>query len=275
MRRAPLCTSPLCLVDSLWRHRGLLWQLTKREIVGRYRGSLLGIAWSLLNPLLMLLVYTIVFGVVFKARWGLPGGESRVDFAIVLFAGLIVFGIFSECVTRAPGLIVAQPNLVKKVVFPLEVMPFTLLASALFHAGVSLVVLLLALAFSRGGVSWSALALPAVVLPLCMLCIGIAYFLSAIGVYLRDVGQIVGLLTSALMFLSPLFFPLSAVPGRLRAALMFNPLTLPIEQTRQVLLLGSAPDWLALLAYAAVAGAVLWFGFWWFQRTRRGFADVL
>ena len=257
------------------QHRGVVWQMTKREVVGRYRGSVLGIAWSLVNPLLMLAVYTFVFGYVFKARWGTGGAGSPMHFAIILFAGLIVFNLFAECITRAPGLIVAQPNLVKKVVFPLELIPLVQLGSALFHALVSLAVLLVAFVFVHGVPPASALLLPLVLLPLCCLCLGLTWFLAALGVYLRDIGQAIVILTSALMFLSPLFFPLSALPEPAQRLVMLNPLSVPIEQTRSVLLWGLAPDWLALLVYFALALAAMHVGYWWFQRTRNGFADVL
>ena len=267
--------SPTELAASLVRNRNLIWQLTRRDVVGRYRGSVLGIFWSLFHPLLMLGVYTFIFGVVFKAKWGLAPSESRLDFALVLFAGLIVYGIFSECISRAPGVIVAQPNFVKKIVFPLEVMPVVLLGSALFHALVSLAVLLVAIVLTRGLPPWTALLLPAVILPLCSLCLGLAWFLASMGVYLRDTTQVIGIVTSMLMFLSPLFFPLSALPPQLRIVLAFNPLSLPIELSRQLLLGGQPPDWPSLALYAVVSLAVMWMGFWWFQRTRRGFADVI
>jgi lipopolysaccharide transport system permease protein len=231
--------------------------------------------WSLVNPLLMLAVYTFVFGFVFKAKWGSGGAGGPAQFALVLFAGLIVFNLFSECITRAPGLIVSQPNLVKKVVFPLELIPVVQLGSALFHALVSIAVLLVAFLVVHGLPPASALLLPLVLLPLCCLCLGLTWFLAALGVYLRDIGQAIGILTSALMFLSPLFFPLSALPETAQQLVLLNPLSIPIEETRAVLLWGSAPHWLPLLAYSVFALASMHMGYWWFQRTRNGFADVL
>jgi lipopolysaccharide transport system permease protein len=267
-------TSLRSAAANVLRHRGLVWQLTKRDVLGRYRGSLLGIVWSLVNPLLMLGVYTFVFGFVFKTKWG--GKEAgTLQFTLVLFAGLIVYNLFAECVNRAPSLIVSQPNLVKKVVFPLELLPVVQLASALFHALVSLVVLLVAFLLLHGVPPLTALLLPVVIAPLCGLCLGFAWLLASLGVYLRDVGQVVAIVTSALMFLSPLFFPLSALPGRVQRVVLLNPLSIPIEQTRRVLLWGQAPDWPPLLAYTAAAIAAMWAGYWWFQRTRNGFADVL
>ena len=262
------------LFASQWRNRGLIIQLAKRDVLGRYRGSVLGLAWSFFNPLLMLAVYTFVFSVVFKARWGF-GDESKVNFAIILFAGLIVHGLFAECINRAPSLIVSNPNYVKKVVFPLEILPSVTLGSALFHAGVSLVVLLTAQLIVTQRLPWTVIIFPLVLLPLLLSTVGFAWLLSALGVYLRDVGQTTSILTTVLMFLSPLFYPLSALPENYRIWLHLNPLTFIIEESRNVLIFGRMPNWsgwtLALVAGTLVSAG----GFWWFQKTRKGFADVL
>jgi len=262
------------LFASQWRNRGLIIQLAKRDVLGRYRGSVLGLAWSFFNPLLMLAVYTFVFSVVFKALWGL-GDESKVNFAIILFAGLIVHGLFAECINRAPSLIVSNPNYVKKVVFPLEILPSVTLGSALFHAGVSLVVLLTAQLIVTQRLPWTVIIFPLVLLPLLLSTVGFAWLLSALGVYLRDVGQTTSILTTVLMFLSPLFYPLSALPENYRIWLHLNPLTFIIEESRNVLIFGRMPNWsgwtLALVAGTLVSAG----GFWWFQKTRKGFADVL
>lgn len=266
--------SPAAAFTSLWAHRGLIYQLTKREVVGRYRGSVMGILWSFFNPVLMLAVYTFVFSVVFKARWGATE-SGRGEFALILFAGMIVYTLFSECVNRAPGLILGNANYVKKVVFPLEILPWVIMGSALFHALISLAVLFLFHAFVYGAPPWTALLLPAVLLPLVLLTLGLSWFLAATGVYLRDVGQTVTILTTVLMFLSPLFYPVEALPEDYRVWLHLNPLTFIMGQTRDVLIWGRTPDWGGLAAYAAGGLAVAWLGFAWFQRARRGFADVL
>jgi len=259
---------------SLWRNRGLLYTLIRRDVIGRYRGSLLGVLWSFLNPLLMLAVYTVVFGLVFGSRW--PAyGSSRVDFALVLFAGLLVFNIFSESVNRASGLILGHANFVKKIVFPIEILPMMVLGTALFHGAVSLAVWLVVFLVFRGVPPASALLLPLVLLPLLLFTMGVTWLLAALGVYLRDVGQLVGIATTALLFLSPVFYPAVAMPGEFRWLLIVNPLTPAVEATRGLLLAGALPDWSTLAGDLALGAAFAWLGFAWFQKTRRGFADVL
>ena len=263
------------LFASLWRHRFLILQLTKRDVIGRYRGSVMGLAWSFFYPVLMLTVYTFVFSVVFKARWGGSGGSDKGGFAIFLFVGLIVHGLFAECVNRAPGLILSNVNYVKKVVFPLEILPSVAMGSALFHAGVSLLVLLAARLIVDQQLSWTAMFIPLILLPLCLATMGAAWFLSAIGVYLRDVGQTVGIFTTVLLFLSPVFYPLTALPANYQQWLRMNPLAFIIEESRKVLVSGQLPDWTAWASFFLVSLAAAWIGFWWFQRSRKGFADVL
>ena len=268
-------TSPREMVASLWRNRNLLMVLTKREVVGRYRGSVMGIAWSFFNPILMLLVYTFVFSVVFKARWGVDGDEGKTGFAIVLFVGMIVHGLFAECLNRAPGLILSNANYVKKVIFPLEILPCVALGSALFHTAISLVVLLLAQLILNQQLVWTVLLFPCVLLPLVFATLGFAWFLAGLGVYVRDVGQITGMVTTVLLFLSPVFYPISALPEQYQTWLYLNPLTFIIEEGRNTLIFGRVPDigaWGMLLA----AGMLIsWVGFAWFQKIRKGFADVL
>jgi len=251
----------------------LLLHMAKREVVGRYRGSLFGIAWSFLNPLMMLAIYTFVFGVIFSARWQGSGGHA--DFAINLFAGLIVFNILSECLNRAPTLVLNNVSYVKKVVFPLYILPITVLFSVLFHAGVSLVILLLFYLFVHGLPHWTVVFLPLVWAPLALVALGCSWFLASLGVYLRDIGQVVGVMTTALLFLSPVFFPASALPEAVRQWAFLNPLTLPIGQTRELVIHGNMPDWSQLAIYAAVSVLVAWLGYGWFDKTRNGFADVI
>jgi lipopolysaccharide transport system permease protein len=268
-------TSPLAIVASFWRNRQLIWQMTKRDVVGRYRGSVMGLAWSFFNPILMLSVYTFVFSVVFKARWGGGIEESKTEFAIILFAGIIVHGLFAECVNRAPGLILNNVNYVKKVVFPLEILPWVIMGSALFHALVSISVLLLFFLALNFHLNWTIIFLPLIFFPLVLVTIGIAWFLASIGVYLRDVAQTIGIVTSVMMFLSPVFYPVSALPPDLRIWILVNPLTFIIEQARDVLIWGKIPDFVGMAYYAAASLVVVWGGFYWFQKTRKGFADVL
>lgn len=266
--------TPHWAVLSLWRNRHLVWQLAKREVVGRYRGSVLGILWSFFNPVLMLAVYTFVFSVVFKARWA-GGSESKTEFAIVLFAGMIVHALFAECVNRAPGLILGNVNYVKKVVFPLEILPWVALGAALFHAAISVLVLLLFYLIVNQSLQWTVVFLPIVLAPFVFLVMGLSWFLASLGVYVRDVGQTIGIVTTVLMFLSPVFYPVSALPEAFQPWLLANPLTFIIEQTREVLIWGRLPDWRGLALYAVVSLGVAWLGYVWFQKTRKGFADVV
>jgi lipopolysaccharide transport system permease protein len=270
----PYPGSPRALFASLWVNRELIAQLTRREVLSRYRGSILGLAWSFFNPLLMLAVYTFVFSVVFKARWGL-GDESKADFAIVVFAGMIIHGLFAECVSRAPGLILANVNYVKKMVFPLEILPWVAAGSALFHSAVSIAVLLTAQLVVQHAVASTIVFLPIVLLPLLFVTVGLAWFLASIGVYVRDIAQMIGIFTTVLLFLSPVFYPVDALPENYRILLLLNPLTPVIGDARRVLIWGEAPDWAGLIIYASASFVVAWLGFWWFQRTRRGFADVV
>ena len=266
--------TPRELIASLWRHRSLIKSFVQRDVLGRYRGSFMGILWSFLNPLFMLVVYTFVFSVIFKARWG-TGSDSKTEFALILFAGLMVFSLFAECVNRAPGLILGNPNYVKKVVFPLEVLPWVNLGSALFHGVISLSVWMLAYIIFFGVPHLTALYLPLILLPLIFFIMGLSWALASLGVYLRDAAQFVGIVTSTLMFLSPIFYPVTAIPERYRGLLYLNPMTPVIEQARDVLYWGKAPDFSMLGLYLVATVFVAWLGFAWFQKTRKGFADVL
>lgn len=266
--------SPREMAASFWRNRQLIRNLVQREVLGRYKGSVLGIFWSLATPIFMLAVYTFVFSVVFKARWG-GGSDSKTEFALLLFAGLIIFNLFSECIGRAPGLILANVNYVKKVVFPLEVLPWVSMGSALFHFAVSLGVWLVAYLVLFGVPHWHVVLLPLVVLPLVLFVMGLSWALASLGVYLRDVGQIIGLVITVLMFLTPIFYPASALPEAYQPLMFFNPLTLPIEMARDMLYWSKVPQLGTLAIYTAGAGAFAMLGFAWFQKTRKGFADVL
>ncbi|MTW20206.1 ABC transporter permease [Allochromatium palmeri] len=262
------CFSPLVT------HRQLIIEMTQREVLGRYRGSFMGIAWSLLHPLLMLMVYTFVFSYVFESRWGLPN-ESRADFAIMLFVGMIVHGFFAECLNRAPNVILHNPNYVKKVIFPLEILPWIIVLAAVFHALISVIALLLVQLLLKGSLPATALLLPIVVLPFVLLTAGLSLILASIGTFVRDVGQAIGVLTTILLFLSPVFYPISRLPAVFQFWMTLNPLSFMIEESRKLLVLGLLPDITGWLLYCGVALVIFWLGHWWFQFTRGGFADVL
>ena len=268
-------TSLVALGKSLWGNQQLIVKMSWREVVGRYQGSVMGLAWSFLNPVFMLVVYTFVFSVIFKSRWGDGVEESKSQFALLLFVGMIVHGLFSEVLNRAPGLIFSNVNYVKKVVFPLEILPVIAMGTALFHCFISVGVLLAGFLIVNGSVNWTAILIPIVLCPLLILVLGLSWMLASLGVFLRDAGQTVGIITSVMLFLSPVFYPLTALPQEFRPWIMANPLTFIIEQAREVLVWGHLPDWTGLGIYALAATAIAWAGYVWFQKTRKGFADVL
>ncbi|CAG9234250.1 Transport permease protein [Paraburkholderia tropica] len=255
-------------------NRGLIAALTVREVLGRYRGSMLGMFWAVFQPILMLAVYTFVFGVIFRSRW--PGGTgSRAEFALVLFSGLLVFNMFAECLNRAPSIILSNVNYVKRVVFPLEILPLVAVAVALFHLFISFLVWLVFYLIAIGVPSVTVLLFPIALLPLIFLSLGIAWFFSALGVFIRDTAQITGLFTTVLMFLSPIFYSADSIPARFRPVAELNPLVPVIEQVRRVLMWHEGLDLHAYLPVLLLSIVVLFGGFWWFEKTRKGFADVL
>jgi lipopolysaccharide transport system permease protein len=264
---------PGTLMACLWKHRGLIGLLTLRELRTRYRGSVLGIAWALVIPLLMLAVYAFAFGLVFPAKWPVTAGTIPV--ALTLFCGMAFFGLFAECLQRAPSLVASQPQFVKKVVFPLEILPATVLGSALLHWCVHGLLLLLALLLT--GVSWSVqlLWLPLVLLPLVFLCLGVGWLLSAVGVFVRDVQNLVGPLATVLTFLSPVFYPLRQLPEAWQMLLRLNPLTTILENARRLLLWHEPPEWEWLLAVTLVTFLFMCVAYACFGRLKRAFADVV
>ena len=265
---------PKEMLASIWHNRELITTLVKREVLGRYRGSIMGILWSFFNPVFMLAIYTFVFSVVFKARWN-EGSDSKTEFALILFAGLIVFNLVSECVNRSPGLILANVNYVKKVIFPLEILPVVSLGAALFHALISFIVWLLAYGIFFGVPHLTVLLAPLVIMPLLFFILGISWILAALGVYIRDISQFVGMVMTVLMFLSPIFYPITAIPERYRFLIQLNPISPGIEQIRQVLFWGEVPNLEIWFVYSFVSLVISFLGFTWFQKTRKGFADVI
>lgn len=266
--------NPLSPYLALVRHFAIVAQMTQRDVAGRYRGSFVGLFWSFFNPLLMLGIYTFVFGVIFQSHWvGQSGG--KLEFAVILFAGMNINTMFSECANRAPTLIIENTNFVKKVVFPIETLPWSALGSALFHLLVSTFVLLLIGLFARGSLPWTIVLFPIVVLPFLPFVVGTVWLLSSLGVFLRDLKQLTGIITAALMFLAPVFYPITRISPKYRDLLYLNPLTVIVEASRDVLVWGRMPNWELLGLYSIASCLFAWFGFVWFQRTRRGFADVL
>ncbi|WP_233523415.1 ABC transporter permease [Dyella solisilvae] len=263
-------TSPL---GRAWARRDVFWELLKRDIASRYSGSFLGLLWSFFNPLLMLAVYTLAFREFLGMRW--PNLASGADFSLMIFSGMIVHTLMAECLVRGPMVIVSQSNLVKRVVFPLAILPCVTVASSLFNTLLSLMVLLVFVLMTQHALHASLLYLPIVFAPYVLLLCGVCWLMASLGVFIRDIAQVAGVISAILMFLSPVFYPASSLHEPYRSWLHWNPLTLIIEQTRDVVLFGQAPDWQALGLYGLASIVVVLIGYGWFQRTRDGFADVL
>ena len=265
---------PLYIPGSIVEHRFVIGQLAKRAILGRYRGTVLGLLWSLVTPLLLLAVYTFVFGTILQVRWVSQSGGNA-EFAAILFSGMLVHGILAECLTQASTLIVANPQYVKKVVFPLEALPWVTVISAFFQGVISTGILLAYLVFVQGGIPWTAVLFPIPLFVLAFVCIAAGWLISATAVYLKDIAQMMGLLSTVLFFMAPILYPKTALPVEFQNLLYLNPLTYIIEQFRAVVLWGELPNWNGLALYGIASVAVAWMSLAWFQKTRKGFADVL
>ena len=272
MQQFPM--NPLSMFSSVWKNRQLILTFIHREIAGRYRGSIIGIFWSFFYPIFMLMVYTFVFSVVFKARWNATS-DSKTEFALILFAGLIVFNLFAECVNRAPSLILANANYVKKVIFPLEILAIVSLGNAFFHFSVSFIVWLIFYLILFGLPPLTILFFPFTLIPLALLTLGLSWGLSSLGVFLRDVSQVIGIGTTALLFLSPIFYSTTSLPQQYQILLHLNPLTPIIEYSRNALLFNKLPDMGLFSLYFLFTLLTACLGFAWFQKTRKGFADVI
>jgi len=260
------------MLATLWRHRELVGELARREFSGRYRGSFGGAAWSFAQPLLLLAIYTVAFGVILQARWGFGGGTA--DYALMVFAGLIVFNAFAECLNAAPRLVTANPNFVKKIVFPLEVLAPVMALNAIFHALIGIAVWLVGYALLFGAPPATAALFPLVLLAFFPILVGLGWLLSAIGVVVRDIGQLTALLTHALLFLTPIFYSLDVVPAQLRALFMANPLTFVVGELRAVLT-GHALAAGPLVVYFVLGALFAWASFIVFRRMRPGFAEMV
>jgi lipopolysaccharide transport system permease protein len=265
---------PKEIILSFWRNRSLIKILAQREVYGRYKGSIVGIAWPFLFPLIMLVIYTFVFSVVFKTRWQ-SGSESNTEFALILFAGLLIFNLFSECISRAPNLILGNVNFVKKIVFPLEILPWVIISSGLFHLLISLFIWLVFYYMLFGIPHASILIFPFILLPFIFFILGLCWIISSICVYFRDISQLVGVVTTILMFLSPIFYPISALPENYQIFFMLNPITPIIEMSRNALIFGALPNLDLLGIYIVLSLLFAYLSFVWFQRARLGFADVI
>lgn len=260
-----------------WQNRSLLAQMTTRNVQQRYRGSLLGLVWSFAQPLMMLCVYTFVFSVVFKARWGAEGvgTAGKGAFAVIMFCGMAMFNLFSEALVTSSNCIVGNPNFVKKVIFPLEILPLVQVCTTFILGLAWFILLFFGSWFILGSVHWTMLLLPLVMVPHIVFTLGVAYFVASLGVYVRDTQYVIGVAIQVLFFATPIFYPIAAVPERFRVYLAANPLTVFIEQARAVFLYGQLPNWAFLGLGTVVSLFVLQLGYFFFSRTKRGFADVL
>lgn len=267
--------SPLVLFRSIFLNRYLIAQLAMREVTARYRGTQLGMFWSVINPLLLLAVYTFVFCGIFKAKWSTDGPQSYFSFALILFAGLTAFNLFGEIVNRAPTLVLSCPNYVKKVVFPLEILPVISLVTALSTFFASFFVLIAGQIILQGIPSWTILLFPFTLLPLLLLALALGWFLSSLGVFIRDIGQSIAFVLQVLIFITPVFYPISSIHGSLRSVLIYNPLTIAVEDFRQVVLFGQIPDYKVLLVATAMSLVLCQLGYAFFMTTKKGFADVI
>ena len=271
---AKISIAPRALMRTLIANRDLMSSMIRREIAGRYRGSVMGLAWSFFNPVLMLSVYTFVFSVVFKARWQ-GGSDSKTEFALIVFVGLIFFNLFAESINRAPSLIVFNVNYVKKVIFPLELLSVISFCSAAFHFLISLLVWIIFFCVFFGMPPLTIVYLPLIIIPLVLYTLGLSWLLASLGVYVRDVAQFISVLMTVLMFLSPVFYPIASLPEQYHLVMNINPLTFVVEQARDVMIFGRQLNWALWLIQLLLSSLIAWLGFAWFQKTRMGFADVL
>lgn len=266
--------NPANLLHVYWKNRQLIKQLVLREVSGRYQGTYLGSLWIVLDPLFMLSVYTFVFRVIFNRHWT-SADETIIEFSIILFSGLLIFNIFRETVSSAPRLIIRNANYIKKIVFPLEVLTCVSILSSLFHFCVSLLLLLAIYLVVNAQLHVAVLYVPLILFPFIIILFGASFFLSSLGVYFRDLGQIIGMVVMAVLFMSAIFYPIESVPEQYRVWFYLNPAAFTIDQFRGAVIWGRTPQWEWLLYYYAISVVVGWLGLFWFQKTRKGFADVL
>lgn len=267
--------NPFGTLWGVWKGRDLLNQLVRRNIEGRYKGTMMGLVWMVVTPLVMLAVYTFVFGVVFKARWGAGFGDSKAAFALIMFCGMAVFNIFSESVNGSVSIVSGNPNYVKKVVFPLELLPVSSVLSACFFGLIWIGILLLGIVLFFHKICFAAICLPLIFIPLVLFSCGLAWFVASLGVFVRDLAHAIGIILQVLYFMTPIFYSVEMVPENLRPILLLNPLTTIVQSARQVLILDQWPDWQMLGIVTLLSMAVFQLGYFWFMKTKRGFADVL
>jgi lipopolysaccharide transport system permease protein len=267
--------NPFSALLGIWKYRDLLGQLIRRNIEGRYKGTIMGLVWMVVTPLVMLAVYTFVFGVIFKARWGAGLGDSKTAFALIMFCGMAVFNIFSESIDNSVSVVAGNPNYVKKVVFPLELLPVSSVLSACFFGLIWIGILLLGIIFFLHKIYFTAIYLPLILIPLVLFSCGFSWFVASLGVFVRDLAHATKIILQILYFMTPIFYSVEMVPDNLKSILFLNPLTPIVQSARQVLMLGQLPDWYALGTVTLLSILTFQLGYFWFMKTKRGFADVL
>lgn len=267
--------TPWAIARHFYEKRNLIRQLLRREVVGRYEGSFLGLFWCVLNPLLMLAVYTFLFSVIFERTWAAGAQEGIGYYAVVLYAGLIVFYLFSEVAAPAPSIVTSNPNLVTKVVFPLEILPLVRTLAALVRALPSIAILAIAVWIVLGRVPWTFVFLPLVIFPMTLLTLGIAYFLAFLGVFVRDIAYSMAMITRIVLYLSPVFYPIASIPRRVQPWLWLHPIARIVEDSRRVAVFGELPDFAALAVATLISALLAWFGYVVFMSFKHAFADVI
>lgn len=250
-------------------------QLVSRELISRYRGSFLGSLWAFATPLFMLAVFSVFFNLILQSKWSTGSSEIQPNFVTMLFTGLMVHAFFSEVLVRAPMSVQANPNFVKKIVFPIEILPLIGVCVALVHVLISIGLLILIDYFVSGTVSIYLFWVPLILLPLVVLASGFSWILALLGVYVRDINQIMGPLTTALLFASPIFYSLNSLPEWLRPWAYLNPITLIVEELRAIIIFGKSPDVVSLAIYLLLGIIIALVGFLLFGNAKKGFADVV
>ncbi len=263
--------NPITATKNLWAHRELIYQLIKREVLQKYKGSYLGVLWSFLTPLALLAVYTFVFSVILNVG----GRRGHLDYALTLFVGLVAFDVFSQSLSDAPRLIVSNRSYVTKVVFPLEILPLVKLGGALIDSLFGMLIVLLGGILILQQLPWTIIFLPLMYLPLILLSLGVAWFMASLGVFIRDINNLLTVILRMLRFMTPIFYPITAVPESVRFLLYLNPLTHIINNFRRVLLFGQLPDWGWFLVLTAGTFVVCMLGYIWFMKSKKTFADVI
>lgn len=269
--------NPIEISRSLYRNRELIWNLTKREINSTYRGSFLGALWTIIVPIMMMLLYTLVFSVILQAKWdiGTSPTTPKSEYALILYAGLTAFNVFGTVINRAPGLVLAVPNYVKKVVFPLEILPIVILGSSLFTCLINVVLILIGSLLVYHRISLTIWLMPLLLLPLIFLSLGLGWFLSSLGVFIRDISQATSIFVQILFFITPIVYPANLVPSNLGFFLTLNPLAMIIDGFRRSLLWGEMFDWKTWGIVTLISIIIAILGSAWFSVTKRGFADVI